>query len=174
MMSNVQTMLSIDRDYLFSLPEPVAPWGKQLPHDPATGIFKFAFEIQRTLPTETNDLTHEYIHPSVQEQRIQIPQLIANIKTNPKLLCDLHEMEGKFKEVWASIPRERVNADPEDDSESDLEDQSQEAMVKSLEKMAKKAAKRQMETEVMVDEGGRPRYQESWIGSIVHDLFGKA
>ncbi|GJJ08812.1 hypothetical protein Clacol_003031 [Clathrus columnatus] len=173
MMSNVESMLSIDRDYLFSLPEPVASWGKQLPHDPQTGIFKFAFEIQRTLPTETNNITHEYVHPSVKEQRTQIPQLLENIKTTPALICDLHEIEDKFKDVWRFIPRERINVGGENDAESDLENESQEAMAKSLEKMAKKAAQSQMESEVMVDEGGRPRYQESWIGSIVHELFGK-
>jgi hypothetical protein len=30
--ANVQDALSLDLDYLFSRPQPVAPWGQQLPH----------------------------------------------------------------------------------------------------------------------------------------------
>lgn len=74
-----------------------------------------------------------------------------------------------MKKVWNYIPKEEIT---DEKTETNLENQSQSAMIKSLENMAKKTAEDQMRSEVMVDEGGRPRYQESWIGSIVHELFG--
>lgn len=71
----------MDLTYLASLPKPVAPWGAQRPHEymsssllkfaltgllisPTTGIFSLARTIQRPLPTETDNVTHEYIHSS--------------------------------------------------------------------------------------------------------------
>lgn len=78
-------------------------------------------------------------------------------------------MEERMRKAWNYIPREEDH----DEKECDVEDASQNEMMKSLQKMAKESVKGEMQSEVMVDEGGRPRYQESWIGAIVHEIFGK-
>ncbi|KAF8521484.1 hypothetical protein JB92DRAFT_3277272 [Gautieria morchelliformis] len=167
MVSNIEKMLSLDRTYLDSLPRPVAPWGQQLPHDPATGVFKLATEIQRTLPTQTDEITHEMVHPSVLYQTIKLPQLMDNVKANPSLVARLLETEEIIKTHWKYDPSQSVLTG--DEAKKELK--SQESMKKSLEKMVKKAENREMTTEVMVDEGGRPRYTQSWLGSIIHELM---
>ncbi|KAI0304693.1 hypothetical protein BC826DRAFT_977756 [Russula brevipes] len=65
MAANIEDIVSIDTEYLFSLLEPIAPWGTQKPHDPRTGIFALASTIQRHFPTSVDPLTRETIHPSV-------------------------------------------------------------------------------------------------------------
>ncbi|KAF8585533.1 hypothetical protein K439DRAFT_1652901 [Ramaria rubella] len=164
MASNIEGMLSLDRKYLCGLPRPVAPWGEQLPHDPITGIFKLAFEIQRKLPTETNDITHERIHPSVMCQTVELPSLKAIVKNNHAILAGLLDLDELFKSEWKYVQGQHVD----DSKEGKLELSSQEAMKKSLEKLAQKAE----ETEVMTDEGGRPRYTDSWLGSIIREITG--
>ncbi|KAF8523076.1 hypothetical protein BU17DRAFT_43975 [Hysterangium stoloniferum] len=164
MVSHIEGMLAVDRKYLCSLPSPVSPWGQQLPHDPATGIFKLAYEIHRTLPTETDEITNETVHPSVLAQTIKIPQLMVNVKANPALLVELRELEDIIKKDWPYVPGQNVPQDEEAKSEFE----SQQSMKKSLEKMAADAQK----SEVMVDEGGRPRYTESWLGAFIHEFTG--
>lgn len=111
-------------------------------------------------------MTHEYIHPSVLHQVVTVPQVTANTKSNPSLVCELNEVEMLFKENWPYVPG-KVNQDnPEGKEELAL----QNSMKKQLEKMVINAAKEPLESEVMVDEGGRPRYQPSWLGSIIHEI----
>ncbi|KIJ32054.1 hypothetical protein M422DRAFT_185034 [Sphaerobolus stellatus SS14] len=162
MLSNIEPMLATDRKYMKHLLSPVAPWGKQMPHDPAVGIFKLAREIQRTVPTITDDKTHEYIHPSVQEQDVVSPKVTTNITANPSLLCSLHELEELVRKTWPYVPgkHEVTGKDGKEDIDS------QNLMKKELNKMVEKAGS----TEIMVDEGGRPRYHENWLGSIIHEI----
>ncbi|KIJ26137.1 hypothetical protein M422DRAFT_55669 [Sphaerobolus stellatus SS14] len=181
-------MIEVDKGYLKRIPEPIAAWGRQLPHDPATGIFKLAATGLRTFPTKTDDDTHEYIHPSVLSQTITIPEVTESIKANPALLCDLDDM-GK---MVRSLEKVETTPDDLDDAEHIVketwpyvagkdefnvdvvkEHASQEAMKKSLEKMQAAAdSKRLGRQEIMTDEGGRPRYGQTWLGSIWHAIIG--
>lgn len=71
---------------------------------PLTGVYKVAKTIQRTLPTVTDDITHETVHPSVLEQPHVLPQLAENIERNPSLVCSLQPLEEDIRRRWAVVP----------------------------------------------------------------------
>ncbi|KAK0436654.1 uncharacterized protein EV420DRAFT_1672199 [Desarmillaria tabescens] len=60
--ANIQDMLSLDMEYLRSVPSPVAPWGAQKPHNPRTGLSSLFFATQRKLPLSIDNVTNETIH----------------------------------------------------------------------------------------------------------------
>ena len=68
---------------------------------PLTGIYSVAKVQQRTLPTSTNDITHEVIHPSVLHQANPIPELSQVLEEHPELLHTLLPWEENTKEAWA-------------------------------------------------------------------------
>ncbi|KAG1825887.1 uncharacterized protein BJ212DRAFT_1316763 [Suillus subaureus] len=96
MVANIGDMLSIDIAYIFSLLDPVAPWGERHPHNPRTGIFALSKEHVRTLPTVTNNITHETIHPSVLRQK-------QSISFDPALVCKLLPLEEELQKKWPYI-----------------------------------------------------------------------
>ncbi|KAG2044896.1 hypothetical protein BDR03DRAFT_1021376 [Suillus americanus] len=96
MVANIGDMLSIDTAYIFSLLDPVAPWGEQHPHDPRTGIFLLSKEHVRKLPTVTDNITHETIHPSVLRQK-------QSILFDPTLVCKLLPLEEELQKKWPYI-----------------------------------------------------------------------
>ncbi|CAL1695679.1 unnamed protein product [Somion occarium] len=104
MAANIGDILSLDMDYLISLPEPVATWGLQSPHDSSTGIFALASSIQRELPAETDNTTHETIHLSVLQQQKQNPKLEQNVKNKPHLVGPLLPLEEEIKALWKVSP----------------------------------------------------------------------
>ncbi|KAH7925206.1 hypothetical protein BV22DRAFT_1129222 [Leucogyrophana mollusca] len=104
MAANIGDMLSVDLKYIAGLPDPSHPWGEQPPHDPRTGIFVLANSVVRQLPTKTDDVTHETIHPSVLEQAHMLPQLKQNIEACPSLVCGLLPLEAEFKNNWPYVP----------------------------------------------------------------------
>lgn len=148
MMSNVEPMLAIDKRYLRRLPDPVASWGQQIPHDPAIGIFELAKEQPRQVPTETDDITHEHIHPSALTQLIVLPDVLKNLEANPALLWELNGAEKELKQDWPYVP-DQGPADQYVKKEAG----SQKAMFKALEKMQAKADEKFGEV-IVVDEKG--------------------
>ncbi|KAI0651927.1 hypothetical protein C8Q79DRAFT_1005177 [Trametes meyenii] len=100
MISNIGDALSFDYDYVISLPRPTTFWGTQPPHNSRTGIFAVSKEIQRKLPTMTDDVTHEVIHSSVLQQVHLVPDLQQIINNNPKLVIPLHPWEEQVKLHW--------------------------------------------------------------------------
>ncbi len=68
---------------------------------PLVGIYSVAESIQRTLPTVTNDVTHEVIHSSVLEQAHVVPELKAILGAHPNLVVPLHPWEVTAKTRWA-------------------------------------------------------------------------
>jgi len=103
--ANIGDILSLDYTYLASLPDPVAPWGAQAPHDSATGVFALAATIHRQLPTETNNITHETIHPSVMRQHTLNKTLLSNLQNNPSLVAKLLPLEEDIKNAWKVSPQ---------------------------------------------------------------------
>ncbi|PFH54434.1 hypothetical protein AMATHDRAFT_18 [Amanita thiersii Skay4041] len=99
MTAQVSDILSLDTAYLSSLGEPVAPWGKQLPHDSRSGIFCIARAIQRQLPS-LGTLSSEWIHSSVLEQAELNPLLKELLEKTPALVCDLMPLETELKAGW--------------------------------------------------------------------------
>lgn len=100
MAAQVGDILSLDMKYMASLFHPVAPWGKQKPHDSATGIFMLGRTIKRKIPTSWNEVTHECLHASVLEQDSLNPDLAAIIAKNPKLVRPLLPLEEEVKQNW--------------------------------------------------------------------------
>lgn len=114
MVSNISDILSVDHHYLRSLPDPVAQWGEMTPHNSATGIFELAETIQRTIPTQMNDVTHEMIHPSVLRQHKVHPEIIQAVRNAPELLWRLHPHEEIVREHW-QIKRASTDSAPKHD-----------------------------------------------------------
>ncbi|KAJ7786267.1 hypothetical protein B0H16DRAFT_25079 [Mycena metata] len=103
MASNLEDHLSLDYTYLESLPKPNFPWGAQPPHDPATGIYALAHKIQRTLPTATNNVTHETIHCSVLQQRSHAESLSIDLSQHPQLVAPLLPLEDALRRHWPTL-----------------------------------------------------------------------
>lgn len=93
MVANIGDMLSINIGYIYSLPDPVAPWGELEPHNPRNGIFALSETNIRKLPTITDNITHETIHPSVLRQK-------PLISFDPALLCKLLPLEKELEKKW--------------------------------------------------------------------------
>lgn len=107
------------------------------------------------------------VHSSVLSQTIELPQLTDNVKANPSLIAGLLDLEDIFKTRWPYVPGKYGFAD--DEMKSELK--AQESMKKTLEKRVKEVKDGETKAEVMVDEGGRPRYVDSWLGSVLHELI---
>lgn len=67
-------------------------------------MFVLAKETSRQLPTETDNVTYETIHPSVLEQDHMVPTLRESIQKNPSLVCRLLPLEQEMKKNWPYIP----------------------------------------------------------------------
>ncbi|KAF8445896.1 hypothetical protein L210DRAFT_881927 [Boletus edulis BED1] len=114
MVANIEDMLCVDLEYIRSLPDPVAPWGKQPPHDSRTGIFALTLENTRSLPIKTDSITHQTIHPSVLEQDHRSPQLLQRIQNNPLLMCSLLPLEEEMRRSWPYVPGKNVLTESKD------------------------------------------------------------
>ncbi len=65
-----------------------------------TGLFLLAHTIKRQLPTATDSVTHEYIHPSVLEQSSLYPSVKDVVTKHPELICELTPLEKEMKLNW--------------------------------------------------------------------------
>jgi uncharacterized protein (DUF2235 family) len=104
MAANVSELLALDYKYLARLPDPVAPWGEQKPHDPRTGVYTLSDSIQRQIPTAPNDVTNETIHPSVLQEKNMLPALKDVIAQYPQLVLPLMPLEEHLKSTWPYVP----------------------------------------------------------------------
>lgn len=104
MVANIESIISIDTKYMFSLLQPNAPWGTQKPHNPRTGVFMLSDVLKRHPPKSSNPTTHETIHPSVLMQDAISPQLTNTLSTHPDLICQLMPLEEQAKQHWTFVP----------------------------------------------------------------------
>ncbi|SJL05259.1 uncharacterized protein ARMOST_08625 [Armillaria ostoyae] len=111
MAANVQDMLSLDMEYLRSVPSPIAPWGSQKPHNPRTGLASLFFATERKLPLSVNNITNETIHPSVLEQAELPSALVDAIAAGHTLVEHLLPLEEEFKAKWI-VEREPQDVSP--------------------------------------------------------------
>ncbi|TFK20147.1 hypothetical protein FA15DRAFT_689251 [Coprinopsis marcescibilis] len=105
MAANIEDIIALDLDYLGRLPQPVAPWGQQKPHENSskTGIFFLAQGIQRELPTEVGGPLCQMIHPSVLEQAKLFPALDKVLRDHPNTVCPLLPLEEQMKASWPYV-----------------------------------------------------------------------
>lgn len=82
-------------------------------NSPSTGIFRLAEQAFRQLPTATDDITHETIHPSVLEQG-QLPSQLKGLPKDNALLCELLPLEAQVKAGWHCSPSAKRDHDVKD------------------------------------------------------------
>ncbi|KAI0639477.1 hypothetical protein C8Q77DRAFT_1163987 [Trametes polyzona] len=169
MIANIGDALSFDYDYVIALPRPTAVWGSQPPHDSRTGIFTLSKEIQRKLPTVTDDVTHEVIHSSVLQQVHLVPNLQETINQNPKLVVPLLPWEEQAKAHWerklAHVSSQTVQTE-----EHTEEDESHHRRHQHDESMLHKAVDALKHLKSGEHSGGHgdahTQYVQAWIGKV--------
>ncbi|KAI8459595.1 hypothetical protein BY996DRAFT_4575750 [Phakopsora pachyrhizi] len=124
-------LLSIDEDYLLSLPAPKDDWGRQIPTDPRQGLMSLSEETIRSVPTVYNCFTREKIHRSVEFQPSLDPEIAKIFESKESCMIEeLLPFEIKMRQKWEllklmSASSKRFNIDsqevleaPNDDDES--------------------------------------------------------
>ncbi|TBU45101.1 hypothetical protein BD309DRAFT_860932 [Dichomitus squalens] len=163
--ANIEDALSLDFDYIASLPNPGKPWGTEPPHNPLVGIYSLAKSIQRKLPTQTDDITHEVIHSSVLEQKQVVPELRKVLDANPAIVATLLPWETKMKEYWAVKLHTRAPGVPDSETvvtaaDADPAHQTHHA---SLLHKAGEAIKHIKHGDV------HKEHVKDWLGKLVHE-----
>lgn len=133
---------------------------------PRTGIFSLANKITRQLPTSTDNVTHETIHPSVLEQDQILPQLKANLDRNPNLISELLPFEEDTRKNWPYVPGKH----PPKDAKSEGKPENATSHKSVLNMAVEKGTELRQQTlhglthsEVMKDASGNPVYEKSWL-----------
>ncbi|CDO71627.1 hypothetical protein BN946_scf184911.g97 [Trametes cinnabarina] len=90
-----------------------------------TGIFALSKEIQRKLPTVTDDDTHEVIHSSVLQQLHLVPDLKDIINCNPSIVEPLMVWEERVKTHWETKLAQNPSPKIDQAEERAQEDRSQ-------------------------------------------------
>ena len=73
-------------------------------NSPTTGVFALSITSQRPLPTKTDEVTHETIHPSVRHQKELYPKLAQAIDEHPNLIAKLLPLEEELRKNWPYTP----------------------------------------------------------------------
>ncbi|PIL31891.1 hypothetical protein GSI_06595 [Ganoderma sinense ZZ0214-1] len=167
MIANVQDALSLDFEYILSLPRPDKPWGTQPPHNPLVGIYSVVESIQRILPTETNDVTHEVIHSSVLDQAKVVPELKAILDAHPNIVAPLEPWEAIAKTQWADRLQTRatnaVSGSVHPTTTSAPAQHTQEQQHGSLRDKAREAL------QGLAEGDEHKEHVSNWLGKLVHE-----
>jgi len=163
-------ILALDLVYLASLLEPVAPWGCQRPHDPTSGIFTLADEIKRPLPTSTDNITHETIHPSVLFQSDILPEPQIDIVKHPDIIAELTPIEKQLKDKWPYHPENAIVQAYK--AKASVQTKSPTLLAKVAEvgqTMGKKVLERTVKKEAMISQSGHPVYESTWLTKVTEE-----
>lgn len=129
-----------------------------------------AYTITRQLPTATDKITHETVHPSVIKHMKLLPQLKANIEKNPALICELLDPENQLKQKWPYIPG---NNSPKDAKISTTSDGSTKSFLsRALERgktLGQHALRGLTHTEIMKNASGEPVYEPNGLARHVDE-----
>ncbi|KAF8322151.1 hypothetical protein DL93DRAFT_2051164, partial [Clavulina sp. PMI_390] len=102
--SSVENFISINLKYFKALPQPVKPWGKQVPHYSRTGLFALGSSVGRTIEGE-NPETREKIHLSVLEQTLLDVSTLEALQKWPDILeKNLLPLEEEMRSGWVYNP----------------------------------------------------------------------
>lgn len=55
------------------------------------------------MPTVTDNITHQTVHPSVLQQAVILPALKVNLDKNPSLMWNLLPLEEEQKRLWPYV-----------------------------------------------------------------------
>jgi len=175
MVSQIGDILSLDMKYLEGLPNPIAPWGEQQPHDPTkSGVMVLADTTKRQLPQASNPKTAETIHPSVLQQKSLSPDLLKDIKAHPELICSLTPLEEQVKLNW-KVNTEKLSQN-QLRAHNQLCGKSEEVVADTKSRMDKVIEKGEVVLEhagrstTMTSESGRPIYHENLFGKLMKEV----
>jgi len=118
--------LSLDTDYLLSLPDPATNWGEQAPHDSASGIYTLANRIHRNVMTVTDEVTKESVHASALQQSDLDKTLVKFLRENPDRIAKLLPLEEQVKAKW-TVEEERglIYSKSVDEDKNVIQDQNE-------------------------------------------------
>lgn len=133
-----------------------------------TGIYALGRTQLRKLPTATDQLTHEWIHPSVLEQEsIQPDDLKVIFKKNPKIIAEYLPLENEVRRTWPFDPARAKAVQASSNEKHQDENTGVVASAKdALKKVGVKATDKLLKSERARTESGEPVYDESWLSRM--------
>ena len=133
---------------------------------PLVGIYSVAKSIQRKLPTQTDEVTHEVIHSSVLEQTKVVPELRKVLDTNPAIVAPLLPWEAKMKAYWAVKLQTASKGAPNEERiiTTAYADPPKQGHHDSLLHKASDAVKHLVHSEDLHKE-----HVKDWLGKLVHE-----
>ncbi|KAI0335197.1 hypothetical protein GY45DRAFT_1342733 [Cubamyces sp. BRFM 1775] len=166
MIANIGDALSFDHSYVISLPRPTTRWGTQAPHDSRTGIFALSKEIQRKLPTATDNITYEVVHPSVLHQIHLVPELKENIDRNPSLVVPLLPWEERVRTHWEAKATQSPSAKVQAQEHAEEGDSHHHHHHDLMHKAAD--AVKHLKSSIHGSEGSdvHAKYVQGWVGRV--------
>jgi hypothetical protein len=119
--------------------------------------------ITRQLPTSTDDVTHETIHPSALRQKQILPQLKTNVDNNPALVTELHPFEQEVKEQWPYVPGKNPPRDikTEENSDDTTNKSFMGMAIQRGSQLVQSTLREFTQTEIMKDASGNPVYEKN-------------
>ena len=143
----------------------------QSPCSSKIGIYALGRTNQRKLPTVTDEITHEMIHPSILKQvRIQPEELKATLKQNPKIVSGMLPLEIEVERTWpydvaqanaAKLAKEKLHEKHQEDEQGTLHS-TKEALLK----IGGKAMDKLTKSERARTEGGEPVFDDNWLSRM--------
>lgn len=131
-----------------------------------TGIFALSKEIQRKLPTKTDTVTYEVVHPSVLHQIHLVPELKENIDRNPSLVAPLLPWEERVRTNWEAkatqFPSAKVQTQEYVQSEGDSHHHHHHDLVHK----AADAVKHLKSTIHGENSDIHAKYVQGWVGRV--------
>jgi len=130
-----------------------------------------AYTITRQLPTITDEVTQETVHPSVAKHAHLLPQLKANLEKNPALICKLLPLEIQEKEKWPYTPGSnppkdvKIAGNPDGSTKSSFLNM---ALAKGKE-LGQQALHGLTHTEIMKNASGEPVYEPNRLARHVDE-----
>ncbi|KAG0145540.1 hypothetical protein CROQUDRAFT_658458 [Cronartium quercuum f. sp. fusiforme G11] len=97
-------LLSVNVDYVLSIPSPKLPWGELKPHDPRSkGWMALSAATVRPLPEKFNESTQELYHPSVYARKDLDHNKIFRhaLSEESSLVTKLLPLEIELKSQWS-------------------------------------------------------------------------
>lgn len=133
-----------------------------------------SFTITRQLPTATDNVTYETVHPSVKRHAHLLPQLEANINKNPDIVCKLLPLETQMKDKWPYVsgtnpPKDAKITVKESDATPGLLTSFVHMILAKGKKLGQNALHGLTRTEVMKNESGEPVYEQTGLARHIEE-----
>lgn len=136
-------------------------------YSPTTGVFSLATTIQRQLPTTTNNVTHETIHPSVLKQVHLYLDLKDDIDKHPQLICTLTPLEEEMKANWPYKPGQHPAHDVATQAAAHSNNEMLEEVTEVVTKLGRDVLSHITRKGTgIATESGKRVYEKNWLGDL--------